>query len=239
MSTTLNKIEELYLSNPESVLTIIQKDDEGRYLRKVRAPLPDGFGMSVGSAFTDPQNIDLAAHTGAGRFGQILSVAMRGASALTGFSTRAVQNSNTFYAGPEPTEISFEIRFDSFYSAYHEVVVPAARLMMMSVGTERTLKDLNEVVKGELKTEELAATNEEVDSIMTNFGLIKSAGECIIKFGKTMTIPRAYVSSVGTKFSNVVDNQGYPISCDCSVTIKVIRNPTQTEVGAKYFGGIR
>lgn len=235
MENTLNKVEELYKSTPESVLTIIEKNSGGGYLRVVRAPLPDGFGMSVGSAFTDPQNIDLASHTGAGKYGQIASAIMRGAAALTGFSTRAVQNSNVFYGGPEPTEISFDLQFNSYYSAREEVLIPAAKLMMMSVGVERTLRDLNERVSADLEAQEIDPNDKETESIMSNFGLIRSAGICEVRFGKTFKIPRAYVSSVGVKFSNVLDNMGIPTSADCSVTIKVVRNPTQREVGERYF----
>ena len=236
MSTKLSRIEELYKQNPDAVMSIIQVKNDGSNGRIVRAPLPDGFGMSVGSAFTDPNNMDLAGATGGGRMGQILGGLAKYGSQFTGISTRATQRSNVFYAGPEPTEVSFEINFSAFYSAFDEVVRPAANLMMMSVGTEIPLSRLNDYIADFLKEE--GAERSDDDNITEGFGLIRSAGEVEVKFGKAMTIKRGYVSSVGVKFSNVLDNQGYPMSVDCSVTIKVIRNPTQYEVGKHYFGGI-
>lgn len=237
MSTQLTRIEELFKQNPDAVMTIIQKNSEGGNARLVRAPLPDGYGMSVGSAFTDPNNIDLAGNTGGGRMGQLLGGLAKYTSQYTGISTRATQRSNVFYAGPEPTEVSFELNFSAYYSAYDEVVKPAARLMMMSVGTELPLSKLNPFVDEFLQEEGVDETDDD-GGITEGFGLIRSAGEVEIRFGKAMGIKRAYVSSVGVKFSNVLDNQGYPMSADCSVTVKVIRNPTQKEVG-DYFGGLR
>lgn len=235
MATKLTKIEEQFNQNPASVLSIIQLNTDGGNARVVRAPLPDGYGMSVGSAFTDPNNVDLAGNTGSGRMGQVLGALAKYGSQFTGISTKATQRSNVFYAGPEPTEISFELRFDAYYSAYDEVVKPAAKLMMMSVGTELPLSTLNPFISDTIREE---GGDESGGGLFEGFGLIRAAGEVKVKFGKALNIERAYVSSVGVKFSNVLDNQGYPMSVDCSVTIKVIRNPTQYEVGKHYFGGI-
>ena len=217
----LNKVKQL----PEGQkVTIKLRTEDGQTERKVVAPLPDGFGMSVGSAFTDPQNMDLNQGGGA------VSQAVKAVTQRSGFSSKVAQASNVFYDGPEPTEISFDLNFHAYYSAFDEVVVPVFNLMMMSVGREYNLDDINNrTVADAMKTIE-----DSTGSDSGKYGFIRSPGECKVKFGRAMTIPRCYVSSVGAEFSNIMDNQDFPISANCSVTIKVIRNPTQSEL-TQYF----
>lgn len=217
----VNKVSEL----PRSQKIVIKlRNTEGVTQRRVEAPLPDGYGLSTGSAFTDPSNTDLAG--GGGTASKVVKqVAKR-----SGFSTKISQKTNVFYDGPEPTEISFDMNFHSYYSAFHEVMVPVFRLMMMSVGRERSFQDIDDSLKDEMK----AQAGEEFEEDTGKFGFIRSPGEAKVTFGSSLQIPRCYVASVGTEFSNISDNQGYPISANCSVSIKVARNPTQTEL-ADYF----
>lgn len=237
MSSAVSKINEL---SPSQIIHIIEKNDNGSTRRSVKAPLMDGFGMTVGSSFTDPSSTDLADVAGSvgGKALASVSNMARHASRAIGFSTKISQRSNTWYAGPEPTEISFDMTFTSYYSAYHEVVVPVAKLMLMSVGREYKLNDINRTVE-----EEIQAMEDQVSAgaweTVGEFGFIQSAGVCEVRFGTTFRIPRAYVSSVGVKFSNVLDNLGHPTSAECAVTIKVVRNPTQNEIAAGYFGNPR
>lgn len=236
----MNKIEELYKQNPDSVLTISQTNGNGVY-RIVRAPLPDGFGMSVGSAFTDPNNVDLASQASSS-VSQGIGQVMTAASRMSGVSTKMLQRTNVFYDGPEPTEISFDLKFDAYYSAYDEVVRPVAKLMMMSTGSEIGERDLRQYIEGEEAEEQKAKMAEEssgrFSALLEGFGLVSAPGKCKVKFGNTFVIPRAYVSSVGVQFSNVLDNQGHPTSAECSITIKVARNPTQYSITKQYFKGI-
>lgn len=238
----MNKVEELYKKNPEAVLSISQAGGNGVF-RVVRAPLPDGFGMSVGSAFTDPNNVDLASQASSsvsGAVGQVMTAASR----LSGVSTKMLQRTNVFYDGPEPTEISFDLKFDAYYSAYEEVVRPVAKLMMMSTGSEMGSENLMQYVEGEEAEEQKSNLREEksnsgrFSALLEGFGLVRAPAKCKIKFGNTFVIPRAYVSSVGVQFSNVLDNQGHPMSAECSVTIKVARNPTQASITNHYFRGV-
>lgn len=205
-------------------VTIKLRTEDGLTERKVVAPLPDGFGMSVGSAFTDPQNMDLNQGGGA------VSKAVKAVTQRSGFSSKIAQASNVFYDGPEPTEMSFDLNFHAYYSAFDEVIVPVFDLMMMSVGREYNGDEINNSIVADA----MKAIEEATGADSGKYGLIHSPGECKVTFGKAMTIPRCFVSSVGVEFSNIMDNQYFPISANCSVTIKVVRNPTQTEL-TKYF----
>lgn len=228
---------------PKSQKIQIEQKVEGSTVLRVASFLPDGFGMSVGSAFTDPANINLANFLGGKS-----QTAIAGASRLTGISPRISTNSNTFYAGPEPTEISFEMQFSAYYSAYNEVILPVMNLLSMSVGND--IKDplFLELYNEYVAKETVGAINqrvidefgeeEAIDDAAAQVGIIRGPRYCKVSFGTTMVIDRAYVSSVGAKFSNVLDSQGYPISCDCSVTIKVVKNPVRKEV-LGYFSNAR
>lgn len=236
--TTITKLADL---NDYQKIIIKGKVDGGTVSR-VEAPLPDGFGMSVGSSFTDPQNIDLASI--AGGVGALNKIAAPLASQVrrAGYSTKITSNTNIFYAGPEPTEISFEMNFNAYYSAREEVATPVALLMAMSVGRGRSFLSQNEEfpailrqVLTTLRTEGVDVDEDGVEEDAADFGFIKRPPYCYVAFGRALTFKECFISSVGVKFSNVLDNEFLPMSASCAVTIKLRRNPVQDEIG-RYFG---
>lgn len=220
---------------PGQLLTITPLvDGEPSPRGRIKAALPPNFGASVGSAFTDPFNNNVSA-------GSYDSIAEK-ASSYLGFSRKLGSRvTSVFYSGPEPTEISFEMTFESFYSAKEEVIIPVMKLMSLSVGKEVGAEELQEILGGfnnvfAEKANELIQSARDFSAGADAIKLIQGPPICELKFGKVMRFNRCYVSSVGVSFSNVLDNEQLPVSATCSVTVKIERNVTLQDIGAIFRG---
>lgn len=112
-------------------VTIRQLNRDGTS-RKVEAPLPEQFGFTVGSEFTAPFD----ANALAGVLQKMKLPFAGGISRRTGVVT------TKYYSNPEPTEISFDLEFHAEVSARDEVLIPVVNLMMMSLGTELSVNDI-------------------------------------------------------------------------------------------------
>lgn len=213
-------------SLPYGQRVTIKQYQEGQLLRRVTAGLPDGHGVSVGSTFTDPFNKNV------GDGSKIQDLAIRAATFLGVSRKPGAMATSIFYEGPEPTEISFELNFESFYSARDEVMIPVMNLMMMAVGREHGIEEL----KGRwpFYDQMMNSINDVSESLTDRIGIIKGPEICKVRMGKTTVFDRCYVSSVAPTFSNVLDNQFLPVAATCSITVKLERNPTQESVAAMF-----
>ena len=213
-------------SLPYGQRVTIKQYQGGQLLRRVTAGLPDGHGVSVGSTFTDPFNKNV------GDSSSIQDLATRG-SALLGVSRKpGAMATSIFYEGPEPTEISFELNFESFYSAKDEVIIPVMNLMMMAVGREYGIDALTGMF--DFYDQFIDQINDVNESLTDRIGIIKGPEICRVRMGKTTVFDRCYISSVAPSFSNVLDNQFLPVAASCSITVKLERNPTQGSVASMF-----
>lgn len=205
----------------------------------VEAPLPPTFGLTVGSEFSAPFD----AQSLAGVLQKFKIPAAGGLARRVGVAT------TKFYSNPEPTEISMELEFKAEYSARHEVAEPVVALMLMSLGeaftgekfkeTLNSIRDgLSDLTKGFIsKSGDGDASGDEADDIWSNadnamslIGLIEGPEAVRIRFGNLYELANVWVSSVSPQFSNVVDAEGMPLSCICSVTAVIQRDPVKEDL---------
>lgn len=226
----------------EQRLTLIQQS--GTTTLTVSAPLPDNFGLTVGSEFSTPFD--------AASLNQNLSKALF----LANISQKASLRMRKLYSNPTPTEISFDMEFTSFDDARKDVIAPVITLMAMAVGRKLTWQSLERKIeqiatKGQdvassaadfvgFELNEFSIDAPEVDDannvskVFDLFTIIEGPPTTRAEFGGTMTIPSAFVTSVATKFSNVLDINGLPTSAICSVTLTPQVPPIYDDI-VQYF----
>jgi len=227
MAEWLNALDD----RQKMIITQYERGDDGGLggtIRSIKAALPENFGISVGSVFTDPFNANVSSNSTVEKVAAKLQVSRKIGARVT----------SVYYSGPEPTEMSVELEFNAFYSAEQEVMAPIISLMMMAVGTEKGLDDLNAQLKGSSSnffTETASKWIEQIDSsaaggIASEIKIIKGPQPCQIKFGNVMTIDSAYISTASPSFSNILDNQFLPMQATCALTIKIQRNPLWSDI---------
>lgn len=224
MALRLNNLD------PAQKLIITQYDrEEGSTINEIEAALPDAFGISVGSVFTDPFNANVTNDSTAEKAAAFLNVSRKIGARVT----------SVFYSGPEPTEMSIELEFNAFYSAVEEVVVPCMSLMLMAVGRQydyRKLKGQFTGAVGNYVDRYIQVIEESNQSgFAEEVGLIVGPSPVRVKFGKTLYLDAAYIATASPSFSNVLDNQFMPMSATCAITVKIQRNPVYDEI-RKMFG---
>lgn len=232
--------------------------------RTVYFPLPDGFGFTVGSEYGTPfdmgsmssmlQKFDLFR-----RYGDTIS---RGIAA-GGVSQKMAITMKKGFINPQPTEISFEGELTAYYSAVNEVVVPIINLMGMTLGSnvkgedvdavirkaEEYLNKLVDVTANTSTGADLLGDNTQVSATSTEsyqagigyagrllefIKVLRGPPQCSIQFGDTYIMPEVFISSVGVKFSNKLDHNGFPLSASVSITC-VLVNPPIAEDVIGYF----
>lgn len=221
----LNKLD------PKQRFQIVQYyRDSGNPITRVAAALPDNFGISVGSVFTDPFNANITSNPIAEKVAAFFNFSRKAGARVT----------SVYYDGPEPTEISLELEFAAYYSGHDEVISPVLSLMLMAVGREQDYRDL----QGQFTGFPGAVLDRWIEQIEESKGgtvadqikLIRGPQPVRINFGGVMRIPAAYVSTVAPAFSNVLDNQFAPLHATCAITIKIERNPVYSDI-QDFFGG--
>jgi hypothetical protein len=229
---------------PAQRITLSQRS--AQITMAVSAALPDNFGMTVGSEFASPFDT--------GNINQTLSKALF----LANIPQKASLRMRKLYSNPTPTEISFDMEFTSFYDAKYEVVYQALKLMAMSVGRQLTWEDMVErISKMANAGQELAQSgleafgldtdirdlrdsapevdaSNQVSKVTELFSLLQGPPTVIARFGETFTIQECFVTSVASKFSNVLDINGYPTSAVCSVTLTPQTPPVMEDI-ERYF----
>jgi hypothetical protein len=243
MAEKLTYIEQNTL--PEQRVTLTQIS--GTTSMKVSAALPDNFGMTVGSEFASPFDT--------GSINQKMSKLLF----LANIPQKAALRMRKMYSNPTPTEISFDMEFTSHYDAKYEVVYQVLKLMAMSVGRQLQWAEMKRRIESFLeKGQEIAAggleiigaeddaraiqlsapdVNEANFSKVTDlFNLLQGPPTSRLQFGRTIDIPDCFVTSVASKFSNVLDVNGYPTSAVCSVTVTPQTPPVMEDIES-YFSG--
>ncbi|WGH49696.1 hypothetical protein [Alishewanella phage vB_AspM_Slickus01] len=218
---------------------------------EVFAPLPDGFGVTVGSEYTAPFDVNG------------LSSGLGKAYAIAGFSQRIGMRMKKFYTNPEPSEISIEMEFTTEENAVRDVIYPVYSLTQMALGSTLSLSDFNKAtiefftaINNGLKSaadtfgvEEPISINDttiatvnisddnaagKVDGILRSIGFIRAPKDVNVQFGNVMLWERCYITSVATTFSNVLDKSGYPLSATCTVTITPEKYPIADDMTNVY-----
>lgn len=238
---------------PDKFKLKIMSEEDGN-ITIIEAPLPETFGLTVGSEFTSPFDAQALA-------GVLQKFKIPGASNI---SRRMGVVTTKFYSNPEPTEISFDVEFKAEYSARYEVAEPALALMLMSLGDSFTadevestiveirdgLSDLTGGMVSKSNTDDSNGANngtadtggnsgwmDDTSQVMDFIGLIKGPATVRIKFGNLYELAPVWVSSVGVQFSNIVDAEGFPMSCICNVTAVIQRDPVRTDMLNFFHAG--
>ena len=108
--------------DPKNQLIITNGTEGGT----VKASLPEEYGLTVGSEFSTPFDVNSFSQ----RVQQLMAVTSSGIGQKAGFKMRR------YYTNPELSEISFDIELIAYYSCVHEVLLPVYKLMKMSVGRD-------------------------------------------------------------------------------------------------------
>jgi len=212
-------------------------------IEMVEAPLPETFGVTVGSEFSAPFD------------GNLVNGTLAKVAALQGMAKKTGMSGNKMYSNPEPSEISFELEFEAYYSAKEEVLLPVALLMTMALGTHLTMEDLDASTRRFLgKADNFLGTSSEntydsvdvasqntehwADRISNFIGFIQGPRKVRINFGNTFRLPSVWISSVSPQFSNVLDAEGYPMSATASVTCVLEQEPIVEDVNEWFSGAI-
>lgn len=204
----------------------------------IEAPLPESFGFSSGSQFGSP----FASYSSSGLIAQL--------GALTGFSNQYGLFTQKFYEGPQDSQVSFEMKFDTWEDSATDVILPVMYLMIFSTGSKRNkLSEAQNVLAKAAQYVPLTIANFANEA----FGLTKTAGdklnstdfkdifymlhtppEMSIRFGDAYTLSGMFLSNVSLQFSNVLDHNYLPMSCTASVTAD-FKNPlTQGDVKTTF-----
>jgi hypothetical protein len=225
---------------------------------KVYAPLPDGFGFTVGSEYSSPFDVSS------------LSGGLQKAYAIAGFAQKIGMYMRKLYTNPEPTELSIEMEFTAENDTWNDVLYPVIALKLMALGSILDLRDINEKTRNAFTTlsnglksvaetfglenpeiddgyvvqfDENSSLGEKADGILKTIGFISAPKFVNVKFGNVMTWEKCYITSVATSFSNVLDSRGYPLSAKCTVTITPEKYPVADDIlemyGPKNTRGLR
>lgn len=221
----------------------------------VECPLPDDFGLTIGSSYTTL--FDLGSLNGA------LS---KGAAFLS-ISQKVGVSMKRMFTNPEPSEISFEMEFAAYHDALSEVVIPIKSMLLMAAPSTMNFSEglsrvreisggLEEVahnvqdssgdivggvagaVGGVLGQIDAALgnlqaqpeTSSSVQKAMDIIGFIQGPDKATVRFGNVLTLRDAFISSVGFRMSNVLDSRGYPMKGSCSVTVVLENTPLKHSV---------
>lgn len=196
---------------------------------RVEAALPDQFGVGVGADISSP----FAGFASGGNAANLLAT-YTGVTAKVGLFVKKI------YLGPDQPDFSMDLRFEAYYSAYDEVVLPVGTLMMMTAGTKNTAK--NEIEKfnarnvdnaqqGGIKDERLA----QLTSFIT---YLQSPGSVSVLFGEFLTVRNCLISAVNPSWGNVLDAAGNPMYADVSITF-TLEEPLTTGTIATMFNKVK
>lgn len=237
--------KQIYLEEMDDKFKInlwLQRDTE----YYVSAPLPQEFGFTVGSNYSTPFDM------------QGLGENIQKLAALTGVSQKMSVNMQKVFINPEPTEISFEMEFNAYYSARDEVLAPIIKLLFMSLASKLSFDDAKQSIDRLIDKVSSSAnqfgitipentlrgflnTSDETDEIggkaFSLLRLIKSPEMVNVSFGNVYKLKNTYISSVAPQFRNVLDKDGIPMSATCNVTLVLRDVPLKETLSDEWFEG--
>ena len=192
----------------------------------VQANMPETMTVGVGSDIGSP----FAGYASEGTAAKVLALST-GASSKIGIVTKRL------FMGIDQPDISLDLKFEAYYSAFDEVLIPAVKLMLMATSEEKNLEGaIRKILKGLEKAETiggdaLASLNDtkrvDTDKLIN---YIKTPAVCKIKFGDIFTVRNAFLSNVSVSFSNVLDSDFVPMEATVSITITPQDPFTKNEV---------
>ena len=192
----------------------------------VRANMPETMTVGVGSEIGSP----FAGYASEGTAAKVLALST-GASSKIGIVTKRL------FMGVDQPDISLDLKFETFYSAYDEVVIPAVKLMLMATAEEKNLEGsirtiLKNLEKAETIAGDVAASITKSERLDTDklINYLKTPAVCKIKFGDIFTLRNAFLANVSVSFSNVLDSDFLPMEATVSITITPQDPFTKNEV---------
>lgn len=180
----------------------------------VNALMPETMTMGVGSDIGSP----FAGYASEGTAAKVLALTT-GASSKIGIVTKKL------FMGVDQPDITLDLKFDSYYSAYDEVLVPVIKLLLIATAEEKNLaKSVQKIIKtlefGDEAVSELISniSKRDIDSDkLINY--LKTPSTCKIIFGDIFTVRNAFLSNVSVSFSSILDSEFIPVEAMVSVTI--------------------
>lgn len=195
----------------------------------VFANMPETMTVGVGSDIGSP----FAGYASEGTAAKVLALTT-GASSKIGIVTKKL------FMGVDQPDISIDVKFEAYYSALDEVLVPVVKLMLIATAEE---KNLEESIKGVLKfidggegaiaelTAKATKRTYDTDKLIN---YLKTPATIKVKFGEIFTVRNAFLSSVSVSFSNVLDSDFLPMEATVSLTITPQDPFTKNEVVAMF-----
>jgi hypothetical protein len=193
---------------------------DSTYGLNVLAPLPETLSIGAGSEIGSP----FSSYATEGNASNILALATDSSQKI-GITTKKL------FMGPDQPDITLDLKFETYYSAFEEVILPCARLLFMATGEQRNLledlknsslgKQLDFFQKSEQFTAEVAGAVTGGDVVLTQdlISYLRAPGLTRIKFGRYFQIDNNYISNVSINFSNVLDYDYLPMEATASITI--------------------
>jgi hypothetical protein len=208
---------------------------DAEYGLTVVAALPETYSISSGSEIGSPFS-SLAAD------GMAASVV----SLTAGMSSKIGVTTKRIFMGPDAQDINVDVKFEAYYSAYDEVLVPCVKLLFMATGEESGLtKEVTTAIKAGLSglqngniikddnlSEMIGSGNKDVDSFIK---VLSTPTPLRIMFGNVFHLHNTYISNANITFSNVLDNDFIPMEATVSLTLTP-QDPFTKKSIAHYFG---
>lgn len=106
------------------------------------------------------------------------------------------------------------------------------------IPTPAPTPDVTDSTGAEVPTQDVSGKSGEMfNNVMQFIGIIRGPAPQILTMGTFLTISDAYLTSISPRFSNVLDRDGFPMSCKCSVTFTLGRYPIAEDVANWHSGG--
>ena len=106
------------------------------------------------------------------------------------------------------------------------------------IPTPAPTPDVTDSTGAEVPMQDVSSKRGEMfNNVMEFIGIIRGPAPQILTMGTFITISDAYLTSISPRFSNVLDKDGFPMSCKCSVTFTLGRYPIAEDVANWHSGG--
>jgi len=199
---------------------------DSKYGMVVHAVMPETMTIGVGADINSP----FASFSSDGIASKVIALSS-GASSKIGITTKRL------FMGPDQPDISLDLKFQTYYSSYDEVLVPSLKLLLMGTGEERNIpKDFIDATKGFQKFNEVAADTlgklskgeKEKTTDLINYLVAPSALK--VHFGDIFSLRNCLLSNVNVSFSNILDNDFLPMESSVSITLTPQDPLTKNEI---------
>lgn len=196
----------------------------GKLTPPVIAHLPETFGYGVGAEITAP----FASFISESNTVNILRA--------TGISNKTGLMTTKIYAGPDQPDITVDLKFDAYYDAYNEVVVPVVNLLKMASGADETALS-EQQVRSTFGEGLVDAIGENVNDALVKIAQIhylQAPSKLTVMFGNVFRLESCYIVNVDPRFSNLLDYNGYPMEATVSVTFSLIKPMVYQDISRSF-----